>query len=194
MNSMGDPKRKRKKYDTPRVPWTTQGLEEELRTIGDYGLRNKRELWVHKTEVSRYRKTARELLGKTAEERGKLEAELLEKLQRLGLTAKGSTIDNVLDLTVNDLLERRLQTIVYRMGLAKTAQQARQLITHGHIAVGGKVVRTPSYAVKREEEKFIAYNPFSPLSTSDHPTRVSIDTVQSTRKMKEAEAEFEGET
>ncbi|MEM3693062.1 MAG: 30S ribosomal protein S4 [Candidatus Bathyarchaeia archaeon] len=187
---MGDPKRNRKKYETPRVPWSLQTLESELRLLGEYGLRNKRELWRHKTKVSRYRKLARSLLGKSAEERAKAEKTLLYKLRREGLVSEGATLDDVLDLTVNDILERRLQTLVFRKGFAKTIQQARQLITHGHIAIGPKIVRVPSYHVTVEEEGIIGYAPSSPLAKEDHPLRVSIEAIQSSQKIKEAEAEF----
>ena len=46
------------------------------------------------------------------------------------------------------LLERRLDNIVYRLGLATTREQARQLVNHGHITVDGKRVDIPSYRVK----------------------------------------------
>lgn len=187
---MGDPKRDRKKYETPKVPWSIQTLEAELRLLGEYGLRNKRELWRQKTEVSCYRKLARSLLGRPSEERAGAEKALLGKLRREGLVPEGATLDDVLDLTVNDLLERRLQTMVFRRGLAKTIQQARQLIIHGHIALGDRVVRVPSYHVTVEEEGSIGYASLSPLTKEGHPARVSIEAVQSTQKMKEAEAEF----
>ena len=46
------------------------------------------------------------------------------------------------------LLERRLENVVYRLGLATTRRQARQLVNHGHITVDGKRVDIPSYEVK----------------------------------------------
>lgn len=46
------------------------------------------------------------------------------------------------------LLERRLDNVVYRLGLATTRRQARQLVNHGHITVDGKRVDIPSYEVK----------------------------------------------
>ena len=46
------------------------------------------------------------------------------------------------------LLERRLDNMVYRLGLATTRRQARQLVNHGHITVDGKRVDIPSYEVK----------------------------------------------
>ena len=50
------------------------------------------------------------------------------------------------------LLERRLDNVVYRLGLAKTRQQARQLVSHGHVAVNGRVTNIPSYTVRVGEQ------------------------------------------
>lgn len=61
------------------------------------------------------------------------------------------------------LLERRLDNMVYRLGLATTRRQARQLVNHGHITVDGKRVDIPSYEVSvgqvvsvREKSKKLA--------------------------------------
>jgi small subunit ribosomal protein S4 len=164
---MGDPKRQRKKYETPRYPWSAAVLDADLRLLGEYGLRNKRELRRHRFMLSKYRALARLLLGRPADERAKLEQELLGKLTSLKIVMAGATLDDVLDLTVNAVLERRLQTLVFKLGKAKTPQQARQLITHGHIAVKGRRVTSPSYLVKRTEEERIDYAETSPFKHDD---------------------------
>lgn len=56
---------------------------------------------------------------------------------------KGITGDNMLEL-----LERRLDNVVYRLGLGKTRRAARQIVSHGHIRVNGQKVDIPSYTVK----------------------------------------------
>ncbi|MEM3737698.1 MAG: 30S ribosomal protein S4 [Candidatus Bathyarchaeia archaeon] len=175
---MGDPKRQRRKFGTPRHPWREGVLAEELNLVGLYGLRNKRELWRHKTELTRYRNIARSLLGMPPEKRQRLENELLTKLNRLGLVKENSTAEDVLDLTVQNILDRRLQTMVYRAGLAKTPHQARQLITHRHIAIGGRMVTSPSYLVSREEEELVGYSPYSPLNSPEHPLRRGGEAVE----------------
>ncbi|RLI35273.1 30S ribosomal protein S4 [Candidatus Bathyarchaeota archaeon] len=172
---MGDPKKQKKKYTTPKFPWRSDILQSELKIMGEYGLRNKRELWRHKTMLSRFRGIARSLLGKPAEERVKLESQLLRKLKRYGILSENAVLDDVLDLTVEDILERRLQTLVFRKGLAKTIYQARQLITHGHIAIGDRRVFSPSYLVQVDEEDKITYAPFSPLANPEPPIRFSIE-------------------
>jgi small subunit ribosomal protein S4 len=162
---MGDPKRQRRKYETPRYPWSKAQLEAELRLLGEYGLRNKRELRRHQAILSGYWARARELLALPQEERNRPQKELLSKLQSYGLIPEGANLDNVLDLKIEDILERRLQTHVHRLNLSKTPQQARQLITHGHISIGGRKVTAPSYLVKREEERSVDYAPSSRFST-----------------------------
>jgi small subunit ribosomal protein S4 len=161
--------RQRKKYKTPRKPWQRDVLDVELRLLGLYGLRNKRELWRARFVLSRFRRIARTLLTKKGEKRAKLERELLGKLYRLGLIEESATVDDVLSLTVEDLLERRLQTMVFRKGLAKSIHQARHFIAHGHIAIGERVVTCPSYLVKKEEEEKIAFSPSSPFANPNHP-------------------------
>ena len=184
---MGDPKKQRKKYETSRFPWRIDILEAELKLLGQYGLRNKREMWRHKTTLSKFRGNARSFLGMPAEERRKLGKQLLDRLHRLGILPETAALDDVLDLSLEDILERRLQTLVFRRGLAKSIHQARQLITHGHVAIEGKRVSSPSYLVLKDEEVEITYAPTSPLSNSNHPLRESVGVVAETKSEAEEE-------
>jgi len=174
---MGDPKRQRRKFDTPRFPWRKDILQEELKYLGTYGLRNKHELWRHETMLSKFRSIARSLIGKTPDERMKMENELLTRLKKLGILQETAVLDNVLDLSIEDVLERRLQTLVFRKNLVKTVHQARQLITHGHITLDGRRVTIPGYTVSREEEKTLAYSLESQFVDPAHPTRVAMTVV-----------------
>jgi small subunit ribosomal protein S4 len=171
---MGDPKKQRKKYETPRFPWQADTLNKEFSMIGQYGLRNKRELWRYNTLLSNFRGIARSLLGKSGEERVVLENQLLGRLNRLGILSETGMLDDVLDLSIEDLLERRLQTQVFRRGLSKSIYQSRQFITHGHIAIGRKRIYSPSYLVLKNEEADIAYAPTSCLSDPNHSIRQSM--------------------
>lgn len=171
---MGDPKKQRKKYETPKYPFNKGQLDTELKIIGEYGLRNKRELWRHHTSLSRYRTTARRLLVKTSETRAAEEKLLLSKLFSIGLIPENATLDDVLDLSIKDILERRLQTVALRQRLAKTPQQARQLIVHGHLSIKGRRVTSPSHIVKRDEESILTYATESPYSGADHILRKSL--------------------
>jgi len=174
---MGDPKKQRKKFDTPRFRWRKDVLQEELKLLGQFGLRNKHELWRHKTALSKNRSIARSLISKTPEERAKMENELLAQLKKKGILQETAVLDNVLDLTIEDILERRLQTIVFRKGLARTVSQSRQLITHGHITIDGRRVTVPGYIVLKEAEAKIAYSPESAIAAPEHALRVGLTVV-----------------
>lgn len=150
---MGDPKKPRKQYQTPKNPWQSDQLSQELYLVGTYGLRNKRELWRAQTELSRIRKQTRALLAAPADRRAAREPQLLRFIGRLGLISEAAGVDDVLGLTIENVLERRLQTVVWRKGYAHTPQQARQMITHGHITLSDRVITVPSYLVRREEEE-----------------------------------------
>ena len=160
---MGDPRKPRKKWEGPKHPWIKERLIKELELVGRYGLKNKKELWKAATLARKFRHLARSLLALPEAERAAREKALLDRLYRMGLVDRNATLDDVLGLTAEHVLERRLQTIVYRKGLAKTIMQARQLIVHGHIAIGGRKVTSPGYLVSREEEDLVDYAPGSPF-------------------------------
>jgi len=162
---MGDPKKPRKKWEGPAHPWRKEVLAQELELVGKYGLRNKRELWIAKTLLKKWRMRARRLLALPPEQREALARPLISRLYELGLLkSPDASLSDVLSLTIEDVLERRLQTIVYRKGLAQSIYHARQLITHGHIAIGKRRVRSPGYLVSREEEEQVGYYPLSPYA------------------------------
>ena len=174
---MGDPKKQRKKFDTPRFRWRKDILQEELKLLGQYGLRNKHELWRHKTTLSKTRGIARSLISKTPEERAKMENELLTKLKKVGILQETAVLDNVLDLTIEDILERRLQTIVFRKGLARTVFQSRQLITHGHVTIDNRRITIPGYMVAKFDEPKVIYSPESAVANQAHPLRAGLSVV-----------------
>lgn len=161
---MGDPKLPRRNWRKPKRPLNYDLKMEELRTLGDFGLRTKRELWKAHTELSRLRKQARSLLALGMEERQEREPVLLNSLARIGLVKAESTLDDVLNLQVTDLLERRLQTMIMRKMGFKSAYQARQAVVHGHITISDRVVDIPSYTVTVAEEEKIAFTSGSTLA------------------------------
>jgi small subunit ribosomal protein S4 len=177
---MGDPKKKHKLFTTPKRPYDVASLEEELRLVGTYGLRNKRELWRKHTELSTYRRRAREMLSIDPVERAEEQRVLLGKLHRLGLVPENGTLEDVLTLNVQAFLERRLQTMIYRRGMAKSLFQARQLITHGHVVIDGKKVKAPGYNVSLADEESLDYSDSSPLFSKTHPLRQEISSNEMT--------------
>lgn len=152
---MGDPKKSRKTFRRPRQIWTTEQLSSELYLIGSYGLRSKSELWKAQTKVADIRNQARELLALTVEARQVQETKLLNYLHKLGLVKESATLDDVLNLKLEDILERRLQTIIMKKGVSKSPQQSRQLVVHGHVSIGERIINIPSYMVKKDEEPAI---------------------------------------
>ncbi|MEM1570632.1 MAG: 30S ribosomal protein S4 [Pyrobaculum sp.] len=156
---MGGLRKPKKKYlaGKPKKIWNKQLLLEELQLMGEYGLRNKRELWLARARLKWITRRARSLLSMTAEERAPLEMPFKEKLYKAGFIEDPNVpLDRILSLDVRAILERRLQTIVYRMGLAKSIYHARQLIVHGHIAIEGRRVTSPGFLVPRELEDKIS--------------------------------------
>lgn len=166
---MGGIRKPKKKFAAPGHPWQKTRLAEELIYVGEYGLRNKRELWKHRTQLTQFRGTARDLVALPIEERIVQEGQLLGRLSRLALINKDSQLDDILNLTIRDVLERRLQTQVLRQGLAKTMHHARQLIIHGHIILEDHRVTSPGMLLYRDQEKALRYAPKSPYNNPLHP-------------------------
>ena len=148
-------------------------MAQELYLLGTFGLRNKRELWKAQTHLSSIRKQARTLLAATEQVRLREERKLLDSLRRSGLVTEVATLDDILSLTVEDLLSRRLQTMVFKKGMALSPLHARQLIVHGHVAIGGRVITIPGYEVAHSQEGTITLRgvaegtPPAPVASTD---------------------------
>ncbi|KAK2955821.1 putative 40S ribosomal protein S9 [Blattamonas nauphoetae] len=154
-------------YHTPRHPWERERIDSELRICGDYGLRNKREVWRVAYTLSQLREKARYLLTLDAHDtRRVFEGQaVIRRLTRIGLLDETrQELDYVLALKVTDFLERRLQTLVFKKKLARSIHHARLMITQGHIRVGKQIVTVPSYIVRVSSESHIDLAPNSPLN------------------------------
>ena len=174
---MGDPKFSRRSYDTPSHPWQGERIKKEVEIVREYGLKNKTEVWKAQTILRNFRKQSRELQARIrgGDAQAKIESDaLIKKCSRMGLLpVTGSDLNDILILSENDILARRLQTVVYEKGLSSTIKQARQMITHGHIHINGHRVTVPGYIVSREEEASVVFNDASPFTDDMHPMRVS---------------------
>ncbi|KAG5066777.1 hypothetical protein JHK86_010508 [Glycine max] len=163
-----------KTFKKPRRPYEKERLDAELKLVGEYGLRCKRELWRVQYALSRIRNNARNLL--TLDEKNPrriFEGEaLLRRMFRYGLLDETQNkLDYVLALTVENFLERRLQTLVFKSGMAKSIHHARVLIKQRHIRVGRQVVNIPSFLVRVDSQKHIDFSLTSPLG-GGRPGRV----------------------
>ncbi|CAL1368269.1 unnamed protein product [Linum trigynum] len=164
-----------KTFKKPRRPYEKERLDAELKLVGEYGLRAKRELWRVQYALSRIRNAARMLL--TLDEKNPrriFEGEaLLRRMNRYGLLDESQNkLDYVLALTVENFLERRLQTIVFKAGMAKSIHHARVLIRQKHIRVGRQVVNVPSFMVRIDSAKHVDFALTSPFGNAGVNGRV----------------------
>lgn len=139
----------KKTYKRPRRMWDKARIERDKKLKKDYGLVREREIWRAETMLRKYRRLARELVGVRDKEK---ERELLSNLTKRGILEKGAGLDDVLGLTVEKILERRFQTVVFNRGLSNTPKHARQMIVHGHVRLGGRVYKYPSRIILKSEE------------------------------------------
>lgn len=178
---MGHPKRRKKTYEKPRRPWVLQRIKDEKELVEKYGLKNKREILKAASIIKNYRREIRNILAEIAgrkptEHAMRKKEDILASFKRLGILkervvegeseVESSGLEDVLALGIEDIMERRLQTRVYKRGLANSLRHARQLIVHGHIAVDGRRITIPSYTVSLGEEKGIGYYRHAPVSIS----------------------------
>src|SRR3989338_1620461 len=135
-------RRAKPRYKSPRKPWESKRIKEENEIVRGYGLVNKREIWKTADKLRNWREQAKKIL--------------LDSLAKFGIVKQDSDVEEILALTMKDLFERRLQTIIYRKGLARTVKQARQFIVHNKVLVSGRKVNSPSYMVRVDDEvKFV---------------------------------------
>ena len=192
---MGDPKFPSKHYNTPSHPWQKVRIEEEAGLIHQYGLKNKKEIWKANTKVREMRRQARKLTAKSSDLQAQKERDLLlAKLNRLGILEQNSSLEDILRMIPENILDRRLQTQVYLQGLSSTVKQARQLIVHGHISIDGAVTRVPGMLVTKMQEKNISYSSKSALNSDLHPVRPGTkETFDDYEEDKEEESEVKEE-
>ncbi len=170
---MGDPRKTRRKYTTPEHPWRRERLDSEKIIKVTYGLKNKTEIYKMDSFLRRIKSQMKKLSSLETAHAEKERQQLLSKLKKLNLISEEATMDTVLGLELKNVMDRRLQTIVFKKTLSNSIKQARQFIIHQHISIGNRKVTSPSYLVSGSEESMITFDPRSSLSNEDHPERVA---------------------
>jgi small subunit ribosomal protein S4 len=168
---MGDPRKPKKSYAKPFKVWDENRIAAEKELLTAYGLKNKKEIWRTSMTLRRFQAQAKSLIVRTGEQAEKERQQLLTRLASLGLVDTKADLDTVLGLTIKNILERRLQTLLFNKKLARSITQARQFIIHEHVLVNGKRISVPSYLVRKKEEDGITFAQESPLAKEDHPER-----------------------
>ncbi|EGQ42749.1 MAG: ribosomal protein S4 [Candidatus Nanosalina sp. J07AB43] len=143
-------KKLKKQYDTPSEAYDEDRIEQEKELMDEYGLRNKREVYKAESELRGLRRQARKAVA--ADDNKQIQP-LLDRAHNLGLVRENASIEDVLSLKSQEILERRIQTAVERKGYAETVKEARQLIVHGHIYINDQQVTVPGYLLTQEEER-----------------------------------------
>lgn len=169
--------------------------DAELKLVGEYGLRNKREVWRVGLTLSKIRRAARQLLTLDEKDPKRLFEgnALIRRLVRVGvLDESRMKLDYVLALKIEDFLERRLQTCVYKLGLAKSIHHARVLIRQRHIRVGKQIVNVPSFIVRLDSQKHIDFALTSPFGNG-RPGRVRRKKAKAAEKGEDGEEEEDDE-
>ena len=169
---MGDPKKQKKKYRRPLMIWDEERIARDKDLVKNFGLKNKKEIWKVESNLKLLHDQAKKLIAQNTEQSKKESEQLIVKLASLNLVQQDAKLDDVLSLTIQDLLNRRLQTVVFKKELARTINQARQFITHNHIAVNSQIINVPSYLISLNEEVLINFNQHSSLASTENPERV----------------------
>ena len=181
---MGEPKFSRPRTQTPTHPRKQARIDEEHDLKERYGLKKvggMREIWREKSALRRHRNQAMKLIGRVDSTEGhyaKEKEQLLDSLTKKGLLQTGADVGDVLEINVEHMLSRRLQSVVYYKGLAPSMRAARNLIVHGHICIGDQRMTVPGYHVLKEEEDSLQFSENSPFVDPEHPFRKELETLR----------------
>lgn len=171
---MGDPKKLKRKYASSSHPWIRKEIELNKELRKEYGLRNRKEILIAQSFLKKYMDLAKKLIANKTPQGEKEKKQILDKLHKLGLLPAGAQPDDILTLKLKDILERRIQTLIFRKGLTRTIKQARQFITHRHVALGDKEITSPSSLLSLEEESRLNFKGSSALAEEKHPERINL--------------------
>lgn len=189
---MGDIKRFKKKYTTPMHPWNATRILLERDIKSKYGVANKKEIWKMESALKSFKDQAKSLLTRTDEQAAKEREQMQHRMVSLGLVKTGSGMDDILGLQLRDIMNRRLQTLVFKKRMARSINHARQLIVHEHVMVGGKKITSPSYIVPSADESTISFSPDSAFMQSEHPEGYNEEFMQRKQQKQRAKDKKRG--
>jgi len=182
---MGNIRKPRKTYSTPKHPWEKARIDEEKALRKEFGFRNKKELWKVSSKLKNYFDRSKGYVAKETTQSVIEQEQMLNKLRSYGLLSIEASLGDVLSITLKDMLERRLQTVLFRKGLARSVKQARQFIVHGHVMIGEQKITSPSYMVTLKEEDALVFSAGSSLSDEEHPERALVQVAVVEEKVSE---------
>jgi small subunit ribosomal protein S4 len=171
---MGDPKTLRKKYSTPSHPWQKQRIDEENALTKEYGFKNKQEIWKLNSKLSVFKDQIKILISRHDAQAEKQKADLIKRMNNLKLVPENAKLEDILAVSLKDVCERTLQTVVFKKGLARSMKQSRQFITHEHIMIGDRMITAPSYLITSGEELMLKFADASSIASEDHPERLKV--------------------
>lgn len=185
---MGLPAKRRKQYISHKKRWDKITILEEKELVKNYALKNKKEIRKLELLVKKFKTLAKQINRLENPNQSPEGIAFLNRLKEQGILVKSvDSVDDVLDITVVDFLERRLSNIVYKLKLAKTPEQARQFVVHKHVSIGGKVINSPGYLVKLSEVDSIQFRETSTLFDEEHPERKLETTKEVLEEVPEVE-------
>jgi small subunit ribosomal protein S4 len=190
---MGSPRKLRREWSRPLRPFDRVRLEYEAGLEKEYGFRKKKEIWNLENYFKNLKRRARNIQATHDQNDEKI---LKAKLLRYGFAKGEFTLDDILNMRLEDVCERRLQTILLRKGMATTASQARQFVTHRRVLIGDMIVDQPNYLVDVEQEKKIKLKvkkekpaAKAPEKTEEAPAAKTVREAKTGEAKTEAKAE-----
>lgn|SRR3989338_7270868 len=171
---MGDPKKVHKKYQTASHPWIRADIEEQRILRKEFGLSTRKEILIAQSFLKKYKAIAKTLIATKSAQTLKEKEQVLTKLQKLGLLQTGASLDQIFSLSIRDILNRRIQSLLVHKSLARSMKQARQFVVHRHILIGTKEITSPSYLMPVSEEVLLTFKPKSTLASENHPERINV--------------------
>ncbi len=173
---MGLPIKHRKTYVSHKKRWDKSTILEEAKVVEDYALKNKKEIRKIEFMLSKFKTIAKSFNSLENANESEDAKKFITSLKSKGfLSAESNTLDDVLNITIRDILDRRLSNIVYKLKLARSPKQARQFVVHRHVRVGGKVIDSPSALISLAQEASIEFRESSSLHDEEHPERKLAD-------------------